>query len=286
MARNVDSHIHSYFSDGVLSPESILRKAKANGLKKISVTDHDTVSAYTDEFFRLAEELGIEVVSGVEISTTYNGSGFHVLGYDIDLKNETLLKTLDALNSARRDYLFAVSKILQSFGFVVNVKKISKERSITKAHIAKDIVTNYQNEELLIETFGHIPNKGEFIETLMNEGCPAYVEKFTITPMQASDIIHGAGGKVVLAHPVAYFYEDGVTEEEICNLLKLMKADGLEANYIYVDRRDMVHNDSEYWNEVAKKNNLFVTTGSDFHSMDGIRPDIGFANINEAELGF
>lgn len=286
MARDVDLHIHSFYSDGILSPEDILKKAKLYGLKKISITDHDTISAYTNDFFNLAKKVDIEIVKGVEISTSFNGNGFHVLGYDIDLNNENLLKTLTSLNNARRNYLFAVSKILQNLGYFVCVKKIAKEPSITKAHIAKDVVENLKNKALLMKTFGHIPDKGEFIETIMNEGCPAYVQKFSITPMQASDIIHNAGGKVVLAHPMAYMYEDGISEETICKLIKDMNADGLEANYIYIDRFNGVHNDCKFWREIAKQNNLFITTGSDFHNVDGIHPDIGFANMSEENIGF
>ena len=59
-----------------------------------------------------------------------------------------------------------------------------------------------------------------------------------------------------------------------------MKPDGLEANYIYVDRNNNLINETKKWNEFAKENNLFVTIGSDFHNKDGIRPEIGFVNTN------
>lgn len=61
-----------------------------------------------------------------------------------------------------------------------------------------------------------------------------------------------------------------------------MKPDGLEANYIYVDRNNNLINETKKWNEFAKENNLFVTIGSDFHNKDGIRPEIGFVNTNFA----
>ena len=97
---------------------------------------------------------------------------------------------------------------------------------------------------------------------------------------EAAEIIREAGGKVVLAHPVAYAHEDNLTDEEISNLVKEMQPDGLEANYLYVDRDNNKFDETKKWNEFAKQHNLFVTAGSDFHNKDGIRPEIGFVNTN------
>ena len=88
------------------------------------------------------------------------------------------------------------------------------------------------------------------------------------------------GYKVVLAHPVAYVHEDNLTDEDILEIVNDMKPDGLEANYLYVDRYDKKFNETEKWNEFAKKHNLFVTVGSDFHNKDGLRPEIGFINTD------
>ena len=135
--------------------------------------------------------------------------------------------------------------------------------------------TNKENETKLKEVFGYVPQMGEFIETIMNEGCPAYVKKETISPKEASSLIHKAGGKVILAHPVAYSYEDNLTEEDIEKLVMEMQPDGIETNYIYIDRNDIKHNDIVRWNDFAKKHNLKTTIGSDFHKKDGIHPIIG-----------
>ena len=114
----------------------------------------------------------------------------------------------------------------------------------------------------------------------MNENCPAYVKKVTVTPKEAAEIIRNANGKVVLAHPVAYVHEDNLTDEDILEIIKDMKPDGLEANYLYVDRYDNKINEVEKWNKFARNNNLFVTVGSDFHNKDGLRPEIGFVNTS------
>lgn len=105
-------------------------------------------------------------------------------------------------------------------------------------------------------------------------------KKETVTPKEAAEMIRKANGKVVLAHPVAYVHEDNFTDEDILNIINEMKPDGLEANYLYVDRNNNIFDETEKWNKFAKENNLFVTVGSDFHNKDGIRPEIGFANTN------
>lgn len=281
MERNVDLHIHSSFSDGFYTPEQILKMASENGVKKMSITDHDTISAYSENTVKLAKELNIELIKGVEISTNYENFGVHILGYGFDIENKELKKSLELLNASRLNYFAEVSFVLESLGFVVNVEEISKAHVVTKSHIAKDIVLNPKNKELLENLYGYIPGKGEFIETMMNEGCPAFVQKFALTPAQASEIIHNAGGKVVLAHPMAYIYEDGVSKETLMNLLDEINADGVEADYLYVDRNNVLHDDRKEWNEVAKLKNLIVTVGSDFHNFNEPRPEIGFANKKE-----
>lgn len=272
-----DLHIHTTCSDGVFSPIEILEMAKNAGVDEISITDHDSVNAYTPEVFLKAKELGINLRVGVEISTNFNGKGVHVLGYDFDLLNLNLNKTLNKLKSARQDYLFAVAEKLAELGLCVETDKLSLVESVTKKHIALNVIENPKNQACLMAEFGHIPSYGELIEGLMNEGCKAYTQKFTITPIEAGEVIHSAGGKVVLAHPVAYVYEDGLQISDIETLLDEMHADGVEADYLYVDRNKVLHDDRAIWNDVAHRKNLMVTQGSDFHAYvdDGVHPIIG-----------
>ncbi len=280
----IDLHIHSNCSDGVLSPKQIIDKAVENGVKTISITDHDTVSSYTSDLFQYAEKKKINLVPGVEISCKLNKIGIHILGYNFDLNNKELLKCLDSLRNARHNYLVDVSNALNKVGYVVNVSKLDLIEAVTKAHIAIDVIENELNKKLLLKEFGHIPSKGEFIETIMNEGCKAYVKKESVSPKEASEYIKKAGGKVVIAHPVAYRYEDNLNEEDIERLIEDINPFGLEANYIYVDKENRVIDECEIWNKIAKKHNLVSTIGSDYHNSDSIRPEIGLVNTS-AKLG-
>ena len=288
MQNLIDLHIHSNLSDGVLSPKEIIDKAVDNGVSVIAIADHDTIDAYNDELFNYAKDKNVKLITAVEISTRYKGRGIHVLGYNFDINNKQLKEKLYTLRNARHIYLHDVASKLKELGYIIDVDSLDKIDAVTKAHIALNIVENKDNYKLLLETFGHIPSKGEFIETIMNEGCPCYVAKKTISPKEASELIREADGKVILAHPVCYKYEDGLTDDEILELVNYMNPDGIEANYIYIDRDGNKINECILWNNFAKHHNLITTIGSDFHKYDYIHPDIGLINeeiiLNDNEI--
>jgi predicted metal-dependent phosphoesterase TrpH len=277
--KKIDLHIHTNKSDGLLSPKEIIDEAKRKQVQTIAIADHDTVDAYTDEVYNYAKDNGIELITAVEISTKTKKCGIHVLGYNIDTSSKYLNESLKKIRNARHDYLHNVANKLNEMNYILNINKLDMIGAVTKAHIAMDIISNKTNEKQLLKQFGHIPSKGEFIETIMNENCPAYVKKETVTPKEAAEIIRKAGGKVVLAHPVAYVHEDNLTMNEILEIINDMKADGLEANYIYTDRNNNIVNEIEKWNKFAEENHLFVTIGSDFHMEDGNHAEIGLENV-------
>ena len=152
----IDLHIHTNKSDGELSPKEVIEEASKNGVYLISIADHDTTEAYNDELFEFAKRKNVKLINGVEISTKIEKTGIHVLGYNYDLNNENFKRKLYEIRNSRHIYL----------------KKVSKSRI--------GII---------------IKNKGEFIETIMNENCPAYVKKETVTPKEAAKIIREAGRK-------------------------------------------------------------------------------------------
>lgn len=278
--KKIDLHIHTNVSDGTLTPRQIIEVALRNNVSTISITDHDTIDAYTKELFNYASSKNIKLIPGVEISAKKGKIGVHVLGYNIDINNKKLKEELYKLKNARHIYLHDVAMGLTNLGYKIDIEKLDAIDTVSKAHIALNIIENKENQELLIKTFHHIPTKGEFMETIMNENCPAYVEKKTISPILAAKIIREAGGKVVLAHPVAYAYEDDLSEMDVQKLVDEMQPDGIESNYIYIDRNNDTIDEIKKWSEFAKRNNLFTTFGSDYHNSDNIHPEIGLVNKN------
>lgn len=191
----IDLHIHTNKSDGELSPKEVIEEASKNGVYAISIADHDSTEAYDNELFEFANKKNVKLINGVEISTKIEKVGIHVLGYNYDLNNENFKKKLYENRNSRHIYLKNVSKKLEELCYKINTEELDKIDSVTKAHIALDIINCEENKEILLKNFGHIPNKGEFIETIMNENCPAYVKKETVTPKEAARIIREAGRK-------------------------------------------------------------------------------------------
>ena len=281
MTKRIDLHIHTSISDGVLTPKEVIDEAVKNSVSVISIADHDIIDAYNDELFEYAKSKNIKLIPAVEISTKTKKSGIHVLGYNFDLEDIQFKEKLEQIRNARHDYLHKVANKLVELGYYINLTELDKIDAVTKAHIALDLTTNSANKDKLLEKFGHIPTKGEFIESIMNENCPAYVEKVTVTPREAGKMIRTAKGKVVLAHPVAYVHEDNLTGEEILEIIKELQPDGLEAYYLYVDKNNQKFDESKKWCKFAKDNNLFVTVGSDFHNAKKkLKPQIGFVNTD------
>jgi len=280
MEKIIDLHIHTTCSDGELTPREVIDMAVKNKVSVISITDHDTIGAYEKELFDYAKDNNIKIIPGVEISTKNDKCGIHVLGYNIDLNNEEFKNKLEKLRNSRHEYLYQVADKIQELGYIIDIIELDKIKAVTKAHIAMNVISNDKNKDILMKQFGHIPNKGEFIETIMNEGCPAYVKKNTITPREAVELIENASGIAVLAHPVAYKYEDDFTDEDIINLVRDMRVGMIEANYVYVDKNNKKINECDYWRDFAYRNSLKTTIGSDFHKDDGIRPIIGLIGEN------
>ena len=110
MDKIIDLHIHTNISDGALSPKEVIDEAFKNGINIISIADHDSIDAYTNELFNYASNKNIKIINAVEISTKTSKAGIHVLGYNFDIKNENLKKKLAALRNSRHDYLHNVAK--------------------------------------------------------------------------------------------------------------------------------------------------------------------------------
>ena len=274
----IDLHIHTICSDGYFSPKQVVDEACKNGVKLMAIADHDTIQAYDEALFAYAKSKNIKLIPAVEISTRAGKARIHVLGYGIDWRSGPLKDRLETLRNSRHEYLHRVGEKLDELGYRLDVAALDRIEAVTKAHIARNIIEDDRNKERLMADFRHIPGQGEFIETIMNEGCPAYVKKTTATPTEAADMIRGAGGKVVLAHPVAYTYEAGLSDGQIVKLAKEMKTDGIEAEYLYVTKEKTLVDERAKWRKMAKKHGWFVTIGSDFHFKDNIHPPVGLGN--------
>ncbi|MEZ0536266.1 PHP domain-containing protein [Caldicellulosiruptoraceae bacterium PP1] len=252
----IDLHVHTTASDGTFSPSEVVKIAKQSNLSAIAITDHDTILGI-QEAKEKAEDLGIEVISGVEISADFEIE-MHILGYFIDVNNNKLIDNLLLLESFRHQRNPKIVEKLQQLGYNITIDEIievAKDSIIGRPHIAQVLVNK-----------GYFNSPKEVFEKLLSFGKPAYVKKDKLKPFEAINILKESGGLAILAHPYKFLYlEEGV--ENVFEELKLYGLDGIEA--IHSEHSDI---ETKKLIELANRFSFLITGGSDFHGKN--KPDI------------
>ncbi len=242
----IDMHTHSTFSDGIYTPGKLVDYAIEKGLSGIAITDHDTVDGIEEAMERANIYEDFIVIPGVELSTEYNSKEIHILGYMIDYKMEHLLTALQHLQNARKDRIVKIIDRLKKTGINIsyeNVIKIAGDGTVGRPHVARSLVKN-----------NYVQTIEEAFTKYLARGASAYVPKHRLTPMHAIDIIKKAGGISIVAHPGL------LRSKTALNYLLNIDIDGIEVYHSKHTREQ-----TEEYLELAKKHNLFITGGSDFH---------------------
>ena len=284
--KTIDLHIHTNCSDGAHSPFEVLDISKQYELSAISIADHDTISAYTESLFTYADDLEIELIPAVEISTLDNeGRKYHILGYGIDLTSILLNEKFDQLNQDRINNAIEVAKLLEKDKWTIDIENIlSKGATLTKGTIGRAVVKHPQNITSLKELFGYQPTEDEFVEKFLIKDKKYYVKyPNKIQAVEAIELIHNSGGIAIHAHPFGNIHK-GDKIEDLIDRLTNWGIDGFEAIAVGFDTAEE-GKEIEYRKEIEEiciKRNLIVTGGSDFHSRDpkvaDKYVDVGFHN--------
>jgi 3',5'-nucleoside bisphosphate phosphatase len=243
--------MHSTYSDGSFTVVELVRAVHAAGLCAFALTDHDTVDGLAEARLE-AERLGIELITGVEISTRLDQMEIHVLAYGFDPGHAGLLRMLDARRQARRARLSAMVERLNELGIglsVEAVKAVAGSGPPGRAHVAKALVAA-----------GHVRDNEEAFRRFLGDGAPAHIRLSTLTPQEAIALTHEAGGRAVWAHPLARPPQRCGGIESVARELKAHGLDGLEEihpSHATAARRRI--------RRIAQKLNLKLSGGSDFH---------------------
>lgn len=259
----VDLHCHSTASDGTLAPAEVVRLAKESGLVGLALTDHDTVAGLA-EAAEEAKKLGLRFLPGIEISAEYPRPGtMHLLGYGVDPANPALADLTRQLIAGRGDRNVRIIRRLNELGIAITLAEVEAVAggTVGRPHIA----------EVLLRK-GYVSSRQAAFDKYLGQGGLAYEDKETVTPKRAIEMIKGAGGLAVLAHPVQLRREnDAQVETEIKNLVDF-GLDGVEV--LHSDHNDRTVN---HLQSLAGRYKLLQTGGSDFHG--GNKPTIrlGFA---------
>lgn len=244
--KKIDLHVHTNFSDGLLTPKEVLEMAKKNNVQIMAITDHDTFAGY-EEVKDIAKNYGVELIPGVEISSQHKNVDVHVLGYYPDIDNEALSKELYKIQHGRFDRAKKILKKLDDLDLPLSLEKIialaGKNNLIGRPHIARAMIE-----------LGYVRNKNEAFDRYLGEGCKAYCPKPSPSPKEVIKLIKDAGGIAVLAHPQT------LGSDDLINDVIEMGIDGLEVFYAKSSYQTTTHLD-----EMAQQNGLIRTGGTDFH---------------------
>lgn len=261
---NIDLHVHTTASDGTCTPAEVVALAKEKGLAAIAITDHDGVGGYA-EAAAAGKKLGVEVVSGIEISTKFitdeYGYAVHILGYYIDTASPELTPVLEWVVNDRDERNRKMVALMQADGLPITY-------------------------EYMHERFGNVVGRPHFAEYLVEQGLASsvqdafdkYVEKgrrywlprHFLSIERSVEIIKLAGGVPVLAHPFQYKRDDAGLRELIEHCMR-SGLKGMECRYSgYTEEM------SGYLEKLADEYGLIKTGGSDFHG--GNKPAISLGS--------
>ncbi len=246
----VDLHIHSIYSDGSHTPAELVALAVDNGLRGLALTDHDTIEGVA-EIARLGAQAGIEIVSGVEISTSVHGRTVHILGYGINAADTDLQQWLQPLQEGRERRNTVILEKLRGLGVAITaeeVRHISCCGQTGRPHIARLLV-----EKRVVDSFDAA------FRQYLGRNRPAWESRFSYTAAATIDMIHRAGGLAVLAHP-GQLDQEMRLQASLIRELALRGLDGLELYYPTHTRKM-----KKKLKAIAMEHGLLLTGGSDFH---------------------
>ncbi|MBN2185442.1 MAG: PHP domain-containing protein [Candidatus Krumholzibacteriota bacterium] len=251
-----DLHIHSYYSDGALSPGELVRKSEEAGLSAISITDHDTVDGLSDAL-ESAESSCIEMITGVEFNIREAGKDVHLLGYLFDHRDKKLVDLLNSLKEARKARAESIVSKLACAGISIDmeeVRSLSGRGTVGRLHIAR----------VLLEK-GYVDDIQEGFSKYIGEGRPAFVPRIILKAADTVSLIRSAGGVAVWAHPGALIRNRG--------LVKTMVDSGISG----IETVHPNHNSEivEKIRSVAQEKGLVTTGGSDYHFDEAMKAAIG-----------
>ena len=248
----VDLHIHSTFFFFFFTPQEIVDAAKKKNIGVISITDHDSVNGFIAARQYIEKILnGPRIFSGIELGTQIEEKAIHILGYHFDENYEPLLERTYELRHARESRLAQIVDKVNSLGYNVAVEATDiSHRAFGRPHVAKALVEK-----------GYFKDIQEAFDILLKRGKPGYVPQPKLSPSEAVDLIHQAGGIAFLAHP-----SELKDLTFVKSLLESIKFDGIEV--WHPSAADEMH----IWLEMAKTYKLLTSGGSDFHGDNGRFP--------------
>lgn len=262
----IDLHIHTTCSDGQLTVEQLLEKAKNSGLSTISFCDHNVLGAYKILDNIDPNDYRIRIITGIEFDFVFEHKDFHMLGYDFDWKkmNKSRLinnKSDEEIIKEENEKLTFLKEVCKTQGIKVDENLVINRKNDKAGTVLKYHMMEFsENNEILDKMLGKNREKSFARGYVHNPNTPFFIDETKGLPSvnEVADLIHSCKGKVVLAHPFEYKILDG--KKYIDDIFKLGFLDGIECMHTRHNLEQV-----EYIKDFCKKNKLMITGGSDFH---------------------
>jgi len=246
-----DLHVHTSASDGRYSPREVVELAAMKKLTSLAITDHDTTAG----LMRLNADGRVQVIPGIELSAEHCRQEVHILGYFIDIFNQRLQNKLEELARFRERRIGEMVAKLNEAGFELSLEDVTQKASGSESpgrpHVALALIEK-----------GYVRDMAEAFRRMLNPGCPGYVSRHRLSPVEAIGLVKSAGGVPVLAHPGLGF------PFELLGLCVEAGLCGIEAFYP-LHTKQM----TDYCLLKAKEYGLIITGGSDFHGHEPVEMD-------------
>ena len=255
-----DLHMHSNSSDGLDTPEALLARAAKRGLSVVSITDHDTLAAY-ENARPTAARLGLELITGIEVSSTIRNLSVHILGYFVDETTPAAKKLVEGTGSGRMERMERMLKKMDELGYKVEMNDLLSfigDATVGRGGLARYLVKK-----------GHFKNTDEAFEKLLGDNKPVFEPVKQFTPQEAIRLITEAGGIASLAHP-----GNDITEADLAAFV--------EAGLSAVEAITTHHSPQQIakWTALAAQYGIAVTGGSDCHGPLWKNKDTGAAGLD------
>ena len=267
----IDLHTHTDRSDGTDTPAELVRNARAAGIDVLAITDHDTTVSW-DEAARVAEEVRVSLVRGIEVSTRFAGHGVHLLAYLPDPTHPDLVAELDRVLDGRDNRLPGILAKLAALDIHLepeDVRRLAGDAAaLGRPHVA----------DALVEA-GVVASRDEAFAELLGPGGPAYVDRYAADLVTMLHTVTDAGGVSVIAHPWASRHEHSALDGEG---LELLRAHGLAG--VEVDHEDHDGPTRERLRGLAGELDLVVTGSSDYHGSGKSGHDLGCNTTDPEQL--
>ncbi len=275
----IDIHSHTIYSDGSSNVEELLNEAQKVGLSLLSITDHNTIEAYSElQNPNIRNKFDGQIIHGIEITTTYNGETIEVLGYgfDLEIMQQFLNNNVLTFEEKQLKEYELIKNQYKKIGVIFDENSIQFDPKLESCRpaFAVEIKRHPENYKFFLNQESIKTDSGFTRNEVYNPKSLLYVDESSLFPSlaKAIEMIHKSGGLAFLAHTFAYSPN---IANDLLNIITNYELDGVECFYTTFTKEQ-----SDYLVKVCEEKGMYMSGGSDFHGTRKINHNLGIGHGN------